>query len=218
MMPENTHPWARLVESKECFFYLGKRKLHIFWSTSPLPATLSYNNDLHSAGSSLYPSVTLRPDLMVLIYTGNEGMKKKTHLTVKDITVFLQSAKLLKECRNNKNWSFLAAFEQIGVLGEWMKEWEVCQRRMEPVGFPKWQAAVSVKYRCHTGVKRWKTQPSSRLSQLAPHLLWDRGFSDHRPVCLICLMWSASLLHWTFVTQITLLCLAPASPIWLWIS
>lgn len=122
MMPENIHPWARLVEIKECFFYLGKRKLHISWSTSPPPAALSYNNDLHSAGSSLYPSVTLRPDLMVLIYTGNEGMKKKTHLTVKDITVFLQSAKLLKECRNNKNWSFLAAFEQIGVLGEWMKE------------------------------------------------------------------------------------------------
>lgn len=119
---ENTHPWARLVESNECFFSLGRCKFHISWSTSPLSATLNYNDDLHLAGSSLYPSVILRPDLMVLIYTGNEGMQKKTHLTVKDITVFLQRAKLLKECRNNRNWSFLAGFEQIGVLGEWMKE------------------------------------------------------------------------------------------------
>lgn len=85
-MPENTHPWARLVESDECFFYPGRHKFHISWSTSLLPATLSYNDDLHLAGSSLYPSVTLRPDLMVLIYTANEGMQKKTHLTVKDIT------------------------------------------------------------------------------------------------------------------------------------
>ena len=122
MMPENTHPWARLVESDECFFYPRRHKFHISWSTSLLPATLSYNDDLHLAGSYLYSSVTLRPDFMVLIYTGNEGMQKKTHLTVKDITVILQRAKLLKECRNNRNWSFLAAFEQIGVLGEWMKE------------------------------------------------------------------------------------------------
>ena len=137
-------------------------------------------------------------------------MQKKTHLTVKDITVILQRAKLLKECRNNRNWSFLAAFEQIGVLGEWMKEWAVCQRRMESVGFPTWQPAVSEKYRCHTGVKCWKTQPSCHLSQLAPHLLWERGFSDHRSVWFVCLMWSASLLHLIFVTQITLiiLCLA----------
>lgn len=111
-MPENRRPWVRLGENNEWFFYLGRHKFHFSWSCS---------DNLCLAGSSLYPSVTSRPDLTAPISTGNEGMKKKTLLTVKDTTVFLQNERLLQECRKN-TWSFLAASEQIGVLGEWMKE------------------------------------------------------------------------------------------------